>query len=132
MKCTSVLAVAICLSSLCLLASAAATSASAKFDEHVSFSSKDLKIVEQALPTLKRERPQWTTYDIAVFEQDDSYLVHFYRPEDDRPKYLQPPPEKEGGPLPPPHVLEHFYIGSIWVEERKSDLRVMRVLPEAR
>jgi hypothetical protein len=98
------------------------------------FTNLELRAAQAALPTLRRERPNWTSYSIEVLElEDNSLSVHFYRPEDctNCPPAPQPPEDA--------HVITNseglavaiapgpFYENGLWVTIRNSDLRVTNI-----
>jgi len=49
---------------------------------HATLSSFDLRVIERALPEVRRRRPDWSDYQISVIETDTSLLVSFWRLED--------------------------------------------------
>jgi hypothetical protein len=100
-----------------------------KEDTRAAVSSQDWKIIQTAMPAFRSKRLDWASYQIQVTEEDDYYVVEFYQPGVERPRYISALPEHAGEPQ------QEIYVGTyddtkndIAVFERKNDLHIVGVL----
>lgn len=81
------------------------------------FRSGDFEAISAALPSLKKLRPTWTSYQIELIELDNSFLVLFWRPEDARERQIL---GEHGG-----YVKDILKYGALQVEVEKGTLRIL-------
>jgi hypothetical protein len=108
-----------------LLASAPAVSEPKNYkswEVRADLTSSDLDAIQAALPELRKREPSWKSYRMELVETDKSYVIEFWRPENQQTLSFQDRSDPSH-----PKVVASFERkpGALVIELAKNDLKLV-------